>query len=206
MSHIFSKSAISLRTVAEDTPISYFLRSDFDQVIPPNSIYSSTIILRMVILRASIFFINSSKLDEYLPWLRSIGWSYNTHFFQNIHNSTRTGKSKTKLSLKHRGRSFLFFTNKLYSGFDNLWIFIKASTRYSSFKITTISKNNRRILKALKHTWINCKAYFTNNIVHLIGCNEYSLHTISFSRTTWVIEHIPITEKILCSTTVKNGT
>lgn len=48
---------MSLRTVAEDTPISYFLRSDFDQVIPPNSIYSSTMILRMVILRASIFFI-----------------------------------------------------------------------------------------------------------------------------------------------------
>ena len=87
-----------------------------------------------------------------------------------------------------------------------LWIFIKTSTRYSTFKITTISKNNRRILKALQHTWINRKTYLTNNIVHFISCNEYSLHTISFSRTTWVIEHIPITEKILCSTTVKNGT
>ena len=141
-----------------------------------------------------------------MSWLRSVGWSYNTHFLQNIHDATRASKSKAEFSLEHRGRCLLFLANKLNCRFNNLWIFIKASTRYSSFKITTISKNNRRILKTLQHTRINRKAYLTNNVVHLISCNEYSLHTISFSSATWVIEHISIAKKILCSTTVKNGT
>gem|GEM_PF-3504678 len=57
MSHIFSRKAISPRIVALLTPISYFLRRDFDPVKSQVLIYSSTIIFSTFILRASIFLV-----------------------------------------------------------------------------------------------------------------------------------------------------
>jgi hypothetical protein len=144
----------------------------------------------------------------HLPWLRPISWSHYSEFFEDIENLGSASISESEFTLDERSASFFRFFDDLDSFFYDLWIFVLVSL--IAFENTSLLGTSTIcyawILEIFEHIRINREFELIHYCFNFIGLNEDSLYSFWFEISSWIVEHISASKKILCSHLINDRT
>ena len=137
---------------------------------------------------------------EYFARLAAMSWANNTCYFQLVHEASCTIITDGELALYHAGGALL----SLYNQSCN---FLEHGIQVLHVHIWTVSilafHGNRGQRSWAKIALLACNVF--GDGFHLGGVNKGTLNTNGFG-TSAKYKHITLTNQLLCSGTVQNGT